>query len=226
MMKLDDHSWCASDSNKGFTLIELLVVIAIISLLVSILLPSLAKAKELAKQTVCYSHLRQIGLSFQCYSNENEGVFPPAYRLPHYNRLWPDYIGLPRTRRDDIQNSVTRCPSSPESELIVTYGYDFYWKGCYVVDSYPGVFITNKLEETYSPASCPMVCCATQYLIRPTDWGFNVWHHHPDYVHNEMANVLFVDGHCGSMEKPDLEEPQQWKLYPGQKNNLDRWNEL
>ena len=48
-------------AHKGFTLIELLVVIAIIALLVSILLPSLKKAQELAKRTVCMTQLKAIG---------------------------------------------------------------------------------------------------------------------------------------------------------------------
>ena len=47
---------------RGFTLIELLVVIAIISLLVSILIPSLKRAKELARRAVCASNLHQPGL--------------------------------------------------------------------------------------------------------------------------------------------------------------------
>ena len=60
---------------KGFTLIELLVVIAIISLLVSILLPSLSKAKEAANRVVCASNQKAIGTAFQFYLHDY-GVLP------------------------------------------------------------------------------------------------------------------------------------------------------
>lgn len=62
---------------SGFTLIELLVVIAIIALLVSILLPSLTKAKQLAKRTVCMSNMRNIGVPLHMYASEHNGYFPP-----------------------------------------------------------------------------------------------------------------------------------------------------
>ncbi|HAU38184.1 MAG TPA: hypothetical protein DCX07_10780 [Phycisphaerales bacterium] len=62
--------------SAAFTLIELLVVIAIISLLVSILLPSLTKAKALAYAASCMSNNHQIGVAFHMYASEYGGLIP------------------------------------------------------------------------------------------------------------------------------------------------------
>ncbi len=62
----------------GFTLVELLVVIGIIALLVSILLPSLARARDSAKTTQCLSNLRQIGMAMQMYLSETKYMVPAA----------------------------------------------------------------------------------------------------------------------------------------------------
>jgi prepilin-type N-terminal cleavage/methylation domain-containing protein/prepilin-type processing-associated H-X9-DG protein len=63
----------------AFTLVELLVVVGIISILVSILLPSLARAREQASRIKCQSNLRQIALAVIIYANENQGHFPRTY---------------------------------------------------------------------------------------------------------------------------------------------------
>jgi len=61
---------------RGFTLIELLVVISIIALLIAILLPSLAKAKELANRTACEANIRSILQSMTIYAQSNQSTFP------------------------------------------------------------------------------------------------------------------------------------------------------
>lgn len=63
---------------NAFTLIELLVVISIIALLMGILLPSLARARDNGKQVVCFSNLRQLAMAARIYTNDYDGRFPLA----------------------------------------------------------------------------------------------------------------------------------------------------
>jgi prepilin-type N-terminal cleavage/methylation domain-containing protein len=63
---------------RGFTLIELLVAIAIIALLISMLLPALAKGREAARMTICASNLRQFATAFTAYANEYKDQLPDS----------------------------------------------------------------------------------------------------------------------------------------------------
>jgi prepilin-type N-terminal cleavage/methylation domain-containing protein/prepilin-type processing-associated H-X9-DG protein len=64
------------DRRAAFTLVELIVVIGIIALLVSLLVPALHKARQAAWATICQGNMRQIGVGFAMYCNQNQGRLP------------------------------------------------------------------------------------------------------------------------------------------------------
>lgn len=75
-----------------FSLIELLVVIGIISILMSLLLPALKGARDVAKQLVCSSNLRQLSTAMNAYSSNSEGCLPYAKvkvsNTNAWNNIW------------------------------------------------------------------------------------------------------------------------------------------
>jgi prepilin-type N-terminal cleavage/methylation domain-containing protein/prepilin-type processing-associated H-X9-DG protein len=88
---------------KKFTLIELIVVVAIIGILASLLLPSLSRARALAKRATCMNQLKQLGNAMEIYIMDNNDYYPPAYTWSgvnakaSYDDLLSSYAGQPLT---------------------------------------------------------------------------------------------------------------------------------
>jgi prepilin-type N-terminal cleavage/methylation domain-containing protein/prepilin-type processing-associated H-X9-DG protein len=91
---------CASTRRRGvregFTLVELLVVIGIIAVLISMLLPALNKVRSQSMALQCGANLRQLGIAFQMYANDNRGRLPSLWdentKLWWYHEITP-YMG-------------------------------------------------------------------------------------------------------------------------------------
>ena len=117
-----------SSRPAAFTLVELLVVIGIIALLIGILVPVIARAREQARVVQCASNIRQIYHAMVMYANEHKGTLPNPVGHPANNKpfsaiwvprwgeydwergtLWPYIPGGPRARQE-----LFLCPSDGE----------------------------------------------------------------------------------------------------------------
>ena len=106
---------------RAFTLVELLVVLGIITVLISLLLPALARVRKQAQQVTCQSNLRQVGVHLLVYVNQSRGwLFPVGAdvngrpltlgtNLPREQR-WPVYVFTPAVWNPPI----LKCPADVE----------------------------------------------------------------------------------------------------------------
>lgn len=112
---------------QGFTLIELLVVIAIIAILAALVLPTLGRAKEKARSTVCLSNLHQVGVALQMYVQDSRNKLPTMFDWstdpsantngPAINQVLSSYAG---------SSNIFRCPSDNQNLFELT-GSSYSW---------------------------------------------------------------------------------------------------
>jgi prepilin-type N-terminal cleavage/methylation domain-containing protein/prepilin-type processing-associated H-X9-DG protein len=221
-----------TSKKSGFTLIELLVVVAIIALLMAILLPSLSKARDRAKNVQCASNIRQIALAVTMYTNENGNVFPLREGAAPWNAsvslpwcyFMKDYLpdgvnhGIPPVV--NTYNKVYMCPSEDYHHTsIVDYA-----------PNTPRVFDTRgnqnrRVTSIVNPGSTVMMLDAREHSIisgveTPTGYQGS-WQIHTNYVcgniayignpwvsspypprHGEYMNFAFVDSHVEPFRMP------------------------
>ena len=202
---------------KGFTLIELLVVIAIISLLVSILLPSLQRAKLLAQNAVCKSNQKGIGLAMAMYIEEQGSYFfycTPGSPLEIYWTGNFEAAGL-----IEIGSGLWNCPTSaaiavanprkgpdgdPEPNPVYHYAYNYFWFGSTPeFGSWLPTTVMNPDEVEYptdtlifaetSPEPANGWVLPFREIIEPDPaWGFGG-------PHDGESNVSFADYHVEAL---------------------------
>ncbi|HRX84860.1 MAG TPA: prepilin-type N-terminal cleavage/methylation domain-containing protein [Phycisphaerae bacterium] len=123
-----------AEQRRGFTLVELLVVISIIALLIAILLPSLRKARDQAKATVCKANERGIGQAFMMYAEAYDNVWPPVVDSLGSQNRWPvpfhqagiitAKYGLYDSTGKELRapdNSIFICPADKAERIIPSW---------------------------------------------------------------------------------------------------------
>jgi prepilin-type N-terminal cleavage/methylation domain-containing protein/prepilin-type processing-associated H-X9-DG protein len=205
----------ASGCRAAFTLIEVLVVVAIIALLIAILLPSLHRAREMSKRTICLHNERMLGQAWYMYQIDNKGSFlyGGASTNPKIDSPpgWVRYIPNPTQQPEQVQIQsikdgalfkyarvvdLYRCPSRLKNE-IRTYEGNFGVAGVEHCPWAPEPS-TWRIDQLKRPAGrivyqddSPKDWDAIWYI----PWDSPVWWNHLQAMHDKGSTFSFADGH-------------------------------
>jgi prepilin-type N-terminal cleavage/methylation domain-containing protein/prepilin-type processing-associated H-X9-DG protein len=161
-------------TKNGFTLIELLVVVAIIAVLIAMLLPALGQAREKAKQTVCLSNCRQLGLAYMMYAQDsNEKTLPAFVTGPR--RYW-FHLSKPYYQNTNL----LKCPSAklyndkdvPTDYIPVLIGYSSS-SACAMPLSnmgYAGTYKMSSLGAISRPSEVVWLFDCSYFDLYPKDY--------------------------------------------------------
>ncbi len=212
--------------SKGFTLIELLVVIAIIAILAAILFPVFAKARDKARQTSCLSNMKQLGLAFMMYAQDNDETFPTR-RWDMISYDWGYSWLNPFLSMEPYIKSrnIMFCPSDPGgSNISFKNATDSTGKPngtSYAMNAY---CYDAKLASAVEPSSTFMLYegLTPQYVLDSVPTQFM-------RRHTGGANVAFIDGHAKFVKTIGIQNSSAWAAeaslgcpWPNSVNNYDR----